>query len=99
MSRFLYFATSRVLVLTSSSILKFFTEKMADKKDPIMIRKIYQLMGLIAPDEPSINVKITAEKDPLAFLHRENAKSTQGATGLFLIKSDSPIDEKKLLQQ
>ena len=73
---------------------------MADKKD---IHRIYQLMGLIAPDEPFGSVKINAEADPLAFLYRESIKSAEGATGLFLqicsLKSDSIIEEKKILQQ
>lgn len=72
---------------------------MADKKDPTMIRKIYQLMGLIAPDDPLASVKISAEADPLAFLHRENSKSPEGATGIFLLKSDFQLDEKKIPQQ
>lgn len=72
---------------------------MADKKDPAMLHRVYQLMGLIAPDEPFGSVKISTETDPLAFLENESIKSAEGATGLFLAKSDSSIDENKLLSK
>lgn len=66
---------------------------MDDKQN---IHRIYQLMGLVAPDEPFINLKINAETDPLAFLRQQNIKSSQGATGLFLIRDKPSIDNSNL---
>lgn len=99
MSRFSYFATSyQGLNYFSIDFIvntKIFVEKMVNKKDPIMLRRIYQLMGLIAPDETFTDTKIKAEADPLIFLQRENIKSSEGATGLFLFKNESSSKEKR----
>ena len=63
------------------------------------MHRIYQLMGLVAPDESFNGTRIAI--DPLAILQRNTSNyipSQEGATGIFLAKNDSSSQEKKLLQ-